>query len=82
MSYSLREVSIPRFGMRRDEAAASLSISPSTFDVWVKEGKMPRGRKIGAMVFWDTEEIRTAWRQLLDADHDGDTPNPFDAGAA
>lgn len=77
MAASLREISLPRFTMRRDEAAASLSISSSTFDTWVREGKMPRGHKIGALVLWDTEEVRQAWQRLRDADSD-DSPNPFD----
>lgn len=41
---TLREISIPRFALRRDEAAASLAISPTLFDNWVSEGKMPKGR--------------------------------------
>jgi predicted DNA-binding transcriptional regulator AlpA len=75
---SLREISIPRFAFRRDEAAASLAISPALFDNWVKDGRMPKGKKIGGVVLWDVEQVRSAWLRLTDepADYDGD--NPFD----
>ncbi|MCJ9672919.1 MULTISPECIES: AlpA family transcriptional regulator [unclassified Neorhizobium] len=80
MASSLREISIPRFALRRDEAAASLAISPSLFDNWVGEGKMPRGRKIGGIILWDAERIRSAWLALIDSDEPKkeDGPNPFD----
>ncbi|CUX23083.1 conserved hypothetical protein [Agrobacterium deltaense Zutra 3/1] len=76
---SLREQSIPRFALRRDEAAASLAISPSLFDNWVDEGKMPKGRKVGRVVLWDTESIRSAWLALADGEPDqkDDGDNPY-----
>lgn len=76
---SLRELSLPRFAMRRDEAAASLAISPSLFDNWVDEGKMPKGYKIGGVMLWDTEQIRSAWMRLAETiipDDQGE--NPYD----
>ena len=79
MSASLREASLPRFALRRGEAAASLSISPATFDNWVSEGKMPRGRKIGGVMLWDTESVRTAWYALADIDtSQPDNDNPYE----
>jgi predicted DNA-binding transcriptional regulator AlpA len=77
----LRETTIPRFTLRREEAAAALSISPSHFDTWVKDGKMPKGHKIGAIVLWDTNEISEAWARLRDADND-DGSNAFDGFVA
>lgn len=74
---TLREISIPRFALRRDEAAASLAISPTLFDNWVSEGKMPKGRKIGGVLLYDAESIRTAWHTLADVEPDpeeGDNP--------
>lgn len=79
---SLREVSIPRFAMRRAEAAASLGISPGHFDQWVEERKMPEGRKIGRIVLWDTESIRAHWLAMSEPEterHQDDGENPFDA---
>lgn len=76
---SLREISIPRFALRRDEAAASLAISPSTFDNWIGEGKMPKGRKIGGVTLWDAESIRTAWLNLADVEEpQPETDNPYE----
>ncbi|AXV15818.1 DNA-binding protein [Neorhizobium sp. SOG26] len=81
---SLREMTIPRFAMRRDEAAASLAISPSLFDNWIEEGRMPRGRKIGGVMLWDTEEVRSAWYRIVDRDASSaeDGENPFDRAIA
>lgn len=76
---SLREISIPRFALRRDEAAASLAISPSTFDNWIGEGKMPKGRKIGGVTLWDAESIRTTWLNLADIEEpQPETDNPYE----
>ncbi|MDW9626508.1 DNA-binding protein [Sinorhizobium meliloti] len=79
MGATLRELSLPRFALRRDEAAASLAISPSLFDIWIKEGRMPKGRKIGGVMLWDTEEIRHAWQHLADiGDTADEDENPYD----
>ena len=78
---SLRETSVPRFALRRDEAATSLGISASLFDRWVGEGKMPKGRKIGGVVLWDCDQLCSAWRDLRDAGSD-EGENPFDGMVA
>lgn len=69
----LRETSLPRYALRRDEAATSISISPSLFDQWIELGLMPKGRKIRGVVLWDTEELQLAWRTVRDA---ADENNP------
>jgi predicted DNA-binding transcriptional regulator AlpA len=79
MSKPLRELSLPRFALRRDEAAASLAVSTTKFDEWVTDGRMPRGRKIDGVVLWDTEEVRNAWETLRDG---RDYRNPFDGVVA
>ena len=63
---SLREKTLPRFALRREEAAASLSVSASTFDKWVSDGRMPKGRKIDGLMLWDTEEIHEHWLAMRD----------------
>lgn len=45
-----RELSLPRFAVRREEAAASVGVSASKFDEWVRDGKMPKGHKIDGVV--------------------------------
>lgn len=77
---TLRSLSLPRFALRRDEAAAALAISPSTFDGWIRKGRLPEGKPIDGIVLWETERLRTAFQALMDLDEntpdDGD--NPFD----
>ncbi|RIK98641.1 MAG: hypothetical protein DCC74_03700 [Proteobacteria bacterium] len=70
-----RELSLPRFAVRREEAAASVGVSASKFDEWVRDGKMPKGHKIDGVVLWDVQEIREAWLRLRDGEF---TVNPFD----
>jgi predicted DNA-binding transcriptional regulator AlpA len=77
-SSSARDLSLPRFALRRDEAAASVAISPTLFDEWIRQGKMPKGRKIGGVVLWDTQEVRDAWCNIRDSDTSAPTANPFD----
>jgi predicted DNA-binding transcriptional regulator AlpA len=73
---SPRNWSVPRFALRRDEAAASVAISPSLFDEWIRQGKMPPGRKVGGVVLWDTQEVWECWCKIRDSDIA--TANPFD----
>lgn len=78
---TLRSLSLPRFALRRDEAAASLAISPSLFDAWVEQGRMPKGKRIGGVMLWDAERVRSAWLVLADAEEPGPDEageNPFD----
>jgi hypothetical protein len=49
---SPRDLSLPRFAVRRDEAAASVAVSETKFDEWVTAGKMPKGHKIDGVVLW------------------------------
>lgn len=52
--------------VRREVAAAMLSISPSEFDLWVKRGTMPRPKKVGKMSLWDMKKIEAAYELLMD----------------
>jgi hypothetical protein len=74
---SLRSISVPRFAVRRDEAAAAFGISETTWDHWVAIGRMPPGRKIDGVRLWDVGEIFRAWVLLRDQDVISDA-NPFD----
>lgn len=81
---SLREATIRRLAYRREEAAASLGISPSLFDRWISEGRMPRGHKVGGVVLWDAQAVVDCWRSICEADREGDDDgdNPFDGHVA
>jgi predicted DNA-binding transcriptional regulator AlpA len=48
---------VPRRGLRREEAAAYVGISPSKFDRAVAEGVMPQPRTLDACVMWDVREL-------------------------
>jgi len=66
--------------MRRDEAAAAVAISPTLFDEWIRLNRMPKGRKIGGVVLWDSQEVWESWCKLRDGDDN--EPNPFDGVTA
>jgi predicted DNA-binding transcriptional regulator AlpA len=74
---SLRSVTIPRFALRRGEAAASLGISEALFDTWVHQQRMPRGRKIGGVVLWDVRALSAAWDSLVSEGELVAETNPF-----
>jgi hypothetical protein len=78
---SARDASLPRFALRRDEAAASLAISETTFEAWIKLKRMPKGRKIDGVMLWDVQEIRECWYRLRD-NEDRPKSNPFDGVTA
>lgn len=81
ISLSPRKLSLPRYALPRDEAAAAVAISPTLFDEWIRQGKMPAGRKRGGVVLWDAQEVWEYWCKVRD---DGDAPaaNPFDGVTA
>lgn len=80
-SLSPRDLSLPRYALRREEAAGSLGISPTLFDAWIRDGLMPPGRKIGGVVLWDAAEIRDRWYKLWEGENVGGK-NPFDCVTA
>ena len=77
---SLRDLSIPRFALRGDEAAASVGVSVTKFKEWEADGRMPKGRKIDGVVLYDTQEVFEAWRRLRDGEVS--SRNPFDSVTA
>ena len=74
---SLRSLTVPRFALRRSEAAASLGISESLFETWIDERKMPVGRKIGGVVLWDVRALSAAWDNLVSEGEIVSDLNPF-----
>jgi predicted DNA-binding transcriptional regulator AlpA len=48
-----RAHSQPRRGLRREEAAIYLGLSPSMFDEMVKAGELPTPRKFRTASVWD-----------------------------
>jgi predicted DNA-binding transcriptional regulator AlpA len=60
--------------MSRIQDAAYIGVSPSLFDVMVKDGRMPRPKRINARTVWDRLAIDRAFEALPD----DDTVNPWD----
>ena len=68
---------IPR-GLRREESAIYIGVSPSKFDSMVKDGRMPRPKIIDGRRVWDKHQLDLSFEALpggdLELEH-----NPWDA---
>jgi predicted DNA-binding transcriptional regulator AlpA len=51
-------------GLSREAAAAYVSVSASTFDTLVKDGRMPKPRRINALRVWDRHALDLAFDEL------------------
>lgn len=56
-------------GMRRINAAAYVGVSPTKFDEWVRDGRMPAGRAVDGCVLWDARALDEAFEALLYGPH-------------
>ena len=79
--------SLPPRGLSRVAAAAYIGISPSLFDIMVKDGRMPRPKRINARTVWDRKRLDEGFDAL--PDEEGGNPsdsakgtNPWDEVAA
>jgi predicted DNA-binding transcriptional regulator AlpA len=61
----------PRRGLRREEAALYVGVSPTKFDELVRDGRMPKPKRIDGCVVWDVRRLDMAWDAL-----DGDDVEP------
>ena len=59
-------------GLSRQEAAAFIGISATTFDELVAEGLMPQPRRIRSRAIWDADELRAAFKALPHDNDDSD----------
>lgn len=67
-------------GLKREEAARYVGVSPSKFDQMVKDGRMPPPREIDFCRVWDRVLLDAAFEDLPVRGET--TPNPFDDIAA
>lgn len=58
-----RAVLIPR-GLRRENAARYVGVSPSKFDQWVADGRMPKPFRADGCVLWDARDLDDAFEAL------------------
>lgn len=57
-------LSLPPLGLGREVAAQMLGISAVKFDELVKDGRMPKPKRIDARRVWDRREIELAFSAL------------------
>lgn len=53
-------------GLRRDDAAWYVGVSPSKFDDWVARGLMPAPKQQDGVVVWDRRKLDEAFAALPD----------------
>lgn len=75
-SRELRVMTQPRRGLRRVEAALYIGISPTKFDEMVKDGRMPRPKRLDSCAVWDQRGLDMAFEALPEEGDDG--ANPWD----
>lgn len=81
MPHSQKYTRLAKLAVSRSSAADMLDISPTTFDMWVGRGWMPKGYKIGGLRRWFVDDLRSSLRDLTEASstlEDEDAENPFD----
>lgn len=61
-----RAAELPRRGLRREEAAAYVGVSPTKFDDWVERKLMPKPKRIDGVVVWDRFQLDIYFDALPD----------------
>jgi predicted DNA-binding transcriptional regulator AlpA len=61
-------------------AAAYVGVSPSLFDILVKDGRMPAPKRINSRTVWDKLEVDEAFAAL--PSNDNISTNPWDEETA
>ncbi|GJE77190.1 helix-turn-helix transcriptional regulator [Methylorubrum suomiense] len=56
----------PRRGLRREEAARYVGVSPTKYDEMVRDRRMPKPWRIDGCVVWDIRKLDAALDSLLD----------------
>ena len=65
-------------GMSRIDSAMYVGVSPTLFDAMVKDGRMPRPKRINSRTIWDRARLDEAFEALPG----GDSNNPWDDAVA
>lgn len=68
--------SLPPRGLCRVQAAAYVGVSPSLFDEMVRDGRMPKPKRINARTIWDIRKLDIAF-EAIGGDEE---KNPWDEG--
>lgn len=68
MSRAADSLSYPPRGLSREEAARYVGLGATKFDEMVKEGKMPKPKRVGSRTVWDRVALDIAFTDLPDVD--------------
>lgn len=60
----LRQLTLPRRGLRREEAAVYVGVGVTKFDEMVADGRMPRPKTIDSRRVWDIRALDVAFDDL------------------
>lgn len=52
------------FGLSRVEAAWLIGVSTTMYDAMVRDGRMPKPKRIGARTIWDRAAVERAWSAI------------------
>jgi predicted DNA-binding transcriptional regulator AlpA len=66
----------PARGLNRVQAAEYVGVSPSLFDEMVRDGRMPRAKKINSRTVWDVRKLDIAF-DALPGDEQADEGNEW-----
>ena len=67
----------PPRAMRADRAANYLSMSKSQFLKLVDEGRLPKPKRLGGIVFWDRAKL-DEFVEHFEGDDSAESDNPFE----
>ena len=67
--------------MSREQAANYIGVGPTKFDSMVKDGRMPRPKRVDGRRVYDLRQLDAAFDALEDDDPDKPETNPWDADA-
>lgn len=68
------ETTTPRKGLSRERAAVFIGVGVTKFDEMVRDGRMPKPKRIDGRLVWDIRRLDMAFEALPD---EGDA-NPWD----
>ncbi len=72
VSYTCLDVR-PRRGLRREDAAHYVGVSPTKFDQLVSDGRMPQPFRLDGCVLWDVRKLDAAIDLISNADEAEDS---------
>ncbi len=72
--------SLPPRGLSRVEAAAYIGVSASLFDEMVRDGRMPKPKRLNARTIWDRKKLDAAFEAIPDGESRSE--NPWDEDEA